>query len=74
MQLAFIDWTIILVVMAVAIGVGAVTARRAGSDKSQFFLSGRSLSAWWLGTSMVATTFAADTPGLVTEFVRKDIR
>lgn len=72
MQLAPIDWMIILAVMAVAVGVGAAVARRAGRDKSQFFLSGRSLSGLWLGISMVATTFAADTPGLVTQFVRED--
>ncbi len=58
--------------MAVAVGVGAAVAHRAGKDASQFFLSGRSLSGVWLGISIVATTFAADTPGLVTEFVRED--
>lgn len=72
MQLALIDWAIIFAVMAVAVGVGAAVAHRAGRDKSQFFLSGRSLSGVWLGLSMVATTFAADTPGLVTQLVRED--
>ena len=71
MQLEAIDWTIIFSVLAVAVGVGAVVSKRAGSDPAQFFLSGRGLSGLWLGISMVATTFAADTPGLVTEFVRE---
>ena len=72
MQLQSLDWGIIFSVMVVAIGAGLVSARRAGRDPSQFFLSGRNTSGLLLGISMVATTFAADTPGLVTEFVRKD--
>ncbi|QDU57364.1 sodium:solute symporter family protein [Aeoliella mucimassa] len=72
MQLTTIDWAIILAVIAVAVGVGAAVARQAGKNASQFFLSGRSMSGVWLGISIVATTFAADTPGLVTEFVRQD--
>lgn len=47
-------------------------ARRAGRSTSEFFASGRAAPWWLIGTSMVATTFAADTPGLVTEFVRED--
>jgi len=47
-------------------------ARRASRSTSEFFASGRAAPWWLIGTSMVATTFAADTPGLVTEFVRED--
>jgi SSS family solute:Na+ symporter len=70
MQLALIDGVIIGAVLLVAVAVGAWASRRAGRDPDQFFLSGRKMSGWMLGISMVATTFAADTPGLVTEFVR----
>ncbi|MBI1291681.1 Na+:solute symporter [bacterium] len=44
--------------------------RRAGKNSEEFFLSGRSMPWWLLGTSMVATTFSTDTPNLVTDLVR----
>ena len=72
MQLELIDWAVVFGVMLTALGAGAVVARRAGTSSSQFFLSGRSMPGWMLGLSMVATTFAADTPGLVTQFVREN--
>ena len=71
MQLELIDWAIISGVLLLAVGIGLAVSRTAGRDSGQFFLSGRNLSGLWLGISMVATTFAADTPGLVTEFVRQ---
>lgn len=48
------------------------TMKRAGKDSSEFFLSGRSMPWWLLGFSLVATTFAADTPNLVTQLVREN--
>ncbi|MBV8820476.1 MAG: Na+:solute symporter, partial [Acidobacteriaceae bacterium] len=45
---------------------------RAGKNISEFFLSGRNVPWWLAGTSMVATTFAADTPLVVTGFVAKN--
>ena len=54
----------------VAISVGLYFARRAGSASGEFFLGGRSMPWWLLGTSMVATTFSTDTPNLVTDLVR----
>jgi len=70
MQLAPIDGAIIGAVLLAAVGIGFWVSRRAGKDPEQFFLSGRKMSGLMLGISMVATTFAADTPGLVTELVR----
>ncbi len=70
MQLAPIDWAVIVVYGVVALAVGVVFARRAGRDMQEFFLSGRRLLWWLLGTSMVATTFSTDTPNLVTDMVR----
>lgn len=67
-----LDWTIIIAYFAGSAAVGAYYARRAGRDTGEFFLSGRSMPWWLAGTSMVATTFAADTPLAVTELVAKN--
>jgi SSS family transporter len=72
MKLAFIDWAFILWYLVLAIGIGIYYSRRAGRSISDFFVSGRNLPWWLLGTSMVATTFAADTPLAVTGIVIKD--
>lgn len=66
MQLAALDWTIIVAYFVVALGIGLVFKNRAGSGFVEYFASGRSLPWWIAGTSMVATTFAADTPLWVT--------
>ncbi|MBQ9872885.1 MAG: Na+:solute symporter [Thermoguttaceae bacterium] len=52
--------------------IGWRTMRKAGQSSSEFFLSGRSIPWWLLGFSLVATTFSADTPNLVTDIVRKN--
>ncbi|MGA9116765.1 MAG: sodium:solute symporter family protein [Bacteroidota bacterium] len=67
MRLTALDWTLIGGYFAVSAALGAVYARRAGKSTQEFFLSGRNLPWWLAGTSMVATTFAADTPLAVTE-------
>ena len=64
-----LDWTIVAVVLASTVGLASVFARRASRGTDQFFAGGRSMPWWLAGTSMVATTFAADTPLLVTEVV-----
>jgi len=71
-QLVTLDWVIIAAVMAFILGVGLYVSRRAASDSTSFFLGGRNMPWWLLGTSMVATTFAADTPNLVTGLVREN--
>ncbi len=70
MQLATLDWLVVLAYGLVTLGVGLMFTRRAGSGLQEYFLSGRSLPWWLLGTSMVATTFSTDTPNLVTDLVR----
>ena len=70
MSLTLIDWSIILAYVIFSLGTGIYFARRAGKSPEEYFLSGRSLPWWIVGTSMVATTFAADTPLAITEFVR----
>ena len=71
MQLTLIDWTIVALYFAVSIGIGLYYKARAGSSVNEFFLSGRSVPWWLAGTSMVATTFAADTPLAVTGMVAR---
>lgn len=70
MQLAFIDWFIIALFFVFSLVVGLLVSRKAGASTSEFFLSGRNMPWWLLGVSMVATTFSADTPNLVTNLVR----
>jgi len=65
-----VDWLSIIVFFVISLTVGIAVARRAGSSSSEFFLSGRKMPWWLLGFSMVATTFATDTPNLVTDLVR----
>jgi len=69
-SLHWIDWAIILSYIAFSLGVGIYFSKKATSNTEEYFLAGRSLPWWIVGTSMVATTFAADTPLAITEFVR----
>src|SRR2546423_111711 len=72
MQLTLLDWTIIAAYFLFNLGIGIYYARRARGSTTDFFLSGRNVPWWLAGTSMVATTFAADTPLAVTGFVAKN--
>lgn len=69
MHLNHIDWIIIIAYLIVSMGIGIYMSKRAGRSTGDFFLSGRKLPWYIAGTSMVATTFAADTPLAVTELV-----
>ncbi len=66
------DWLIIASYFLISILVGIYYSKRASGSMKDFFLSGRNLPWWLAGTSMVATTFAADTPLAVTELVAKN--
>jgi Na+/proline symporter len=72
MQLTLIDWAVVVLYFLFNIGIGLYYKARAGKNISEFFLSGRNVPWWLAGTSMVATTFAADTPLVVTGFVAKN--
>jgi len=72
MKLATLDWALILLFFIVFLIIGIIVSKKAGENTKEFFLSGRNMPWWLLGISMVATTFAADTPGLVTELVRQN--
>ena len=69
--MTWFDWAIVLLYFVASAAIGVSYARRAGRSVEEFFLSGRNLPWWLAGTSMVATTFAADTPLAVTELVAK---
>ena len=71
-SLHIIDWAIILGYLLVTLLVGFVLTKRASRSVSSYYVSNRNLSWWLLGTSMVATTFAADTPLAVTGWIRSE--
>jgi Na+/proline symporter len=70
MQLTTPDWLVVIAYGIMVMAVGLYFARRAGQGVDEFFLAGRKLPWWLLGTSMVATTFSTDTPNLVADMVR----
>ena len=70
MHLHLLDWIIVLLTIAVCFIPALFFAKRSGKDTAEFFASGRAVPWWLAGLSMVATTFASDTPNLVTNFVR----
>lgn len=69
MQLALIDWIIISAYLILSLLIGLYYRNKASGSLTDFFLSGRNLPWYIAGLSMVATTFAADTPLAVTELV-----
>src|SRR5512137_1836588 len=69
MRLSVLDWAIIAAYFAINVGIGLYYRKRATASTEEFFVSGRNVSWWLAGTSMVATTFAADTPLAVTGLV-----
>lgn len=72
MELALIDWALIGIYLAISLLIALRFSGRAGQSLGEFFLGGRSLPWYVAGVSMVATTFAADTPLAVTELVARD--
>src|SRR3954466_9361850 len=66
-----LDWTIVVISIAISFAPAILLARRAGRSTAEFFTSGRAAPWWLIGVSMVATTFSTDTPNLVTNFVRE---
>ncbi len=65
------DWALIGTYLLFTLVLALYFRRRAVRDTSEYFLGGRNMPWWLAGTSMVATTFAADTPLAVTELVAK---
>jgi Na+/proline symporter len=69
MNLTAIDWAIVIAYFALSAGIGFLFTKRGGESLNEYFLSGRAVPWWLAGASMVATTFAADTPLVVTGLV-----
>ncbi|MXX96330.1 MAG: Na+:solute symporter [Rhodothermaceae bacterium] len=72
MNMTPLDWTIVGLYFLIVLGIALYYSKRAGQNTSEFFLSGRRMTWWLAGISMVATTFAADTPMAVTELVAQN--
>jgi Na+/proline symporter len=72
MQLNFIDWIVIAAYFVFNLGIGLYLRKKATNSVSDFFVSGRNVTWWLAGTSMVATTFAADTPLVVCGIVARN--
>jgi solute:Na+ symporter, SSS family len=72
MHLSLIDWLAVAAYFLLNILIGLYYRKRATASTEDYFIGGRKVSWWLAGTSMVATTFAADTPLAVTGFVAKN--
>jgi SSS family solute:Na+ symporter len=72
MQLSPVDWLVVGLYFVFNLAIGLYYRKRATGSVSDYFLSGRNVSWWLAGTSMVATTFAADTPLAVTGLVARN--
>src|SRR5512146_967879 len=69
MNFSLLDWLAIAAYLLITLVLGIYFRRRSGKSVDDYFISGRNVSWWLAGTSMVATTFAADTPLVVTGLV-----
>ena len=72
MRLSVVDWAVVAAYFLFNIAIGLYYRARAGKNMSEFFLGGRNIPWWLAGTSMVATTFGADTPLAVTGMVARN--
>jgi SSS family solute:Na+ symporter len=71
MRIQLVDWLIVLATLLICFVPALFFGKRAGKSTTEFFASGRSVPWWLAGLSMVATTFASDTPNWVTQQVRQ---
>jgi SSS family solute:Na+ symporter len=68
-KITLADWLVVAAYFLVNLLIGLYYRKKASASTDDFFVSGREVSWWLAGTSMVATTFAADTPLAVTGLV-----
>lgn len=71
MKLTFLDWSVVAAYFLINLLIGLYYRKRASESTADFFVSGRQVTWWLAGTSMVATTFAADTPLAITGLVAR---
>ncbi len=69
MSLTFLDWAIVVAYFALSIGIGFAFTKKGGESLEEYFVAGRNVPWWLAGAAMIATTFAADTPLVVTGLV-----
>ena len=62
MNLNYIDWLSIFLYILIVLFIGIFLSRKSINNIGDFFTANRELPWWLSGISMVATTFAADTP------------
>src|SRR5499433_2651557 len=72
MPLTATDWIVVVAYLLLNLLISLYYRRRSSGSTEEFFVSGRNVSWWLAGTSLVATTFAADTPLFVTGVVAKN--
>ncbi|SHG30159.1 sodium:solute symporter family protein [Flagellimonas flava] len=70
MELAFLDWAVIIGYLLLSIAIGVFVVKHNSKNITDFFVAGRNLPWWLLGTSIAATWFATDAPLAVTALVR----
>ena len=70
MNLELLDWIVILIYLLISIFIGVFLVKHKNNNITDFFVAGRSLPWWLLGTSIAATWFATDAPLAVTALVR----
>lgn len=71
MKITFIDWVVVAAYFAANLLIGFYYRKKASASTGDFFISGRQVTWWLAGSSMVAATFAADTPLAVTGLVAR---
>ncbi len=69
MHISPIDWAIVAAYFLLSAGIGFAFTKKGGESLTEYFISGRAVPWWLAGASMVAATFAADTPLVVTGLV-----
>jgi Na+/proline symporter len=69
MNLTILDWAIVFAYFALSIGIGFAFTKKGGESLEEYFVAGRKVPWWLAGAAMIATTFAADTPLVVTGLV-----
>ncbi len=64
------DWAVISLFFLITLGIGLYFSRRATGSMLEYFVAGRKMTWWLAGTSIVATSFAADTPLVISGWMR----
>lgn len=70
MTLSTLDWSIIIIYMLISIAIGLYFVKVGSKGILEYFVAGREVNWWLAGTSIVATSFAADTPLVISSIVR----